>query len=59
MKYILIAITLAVLSGCGAARAMQTERDIEEAYQKGEITKKEYLELRIKFEDARSGSYNN
>lgn len=34
---------------------MQTERELEEAYQKGEITKKEYLEMRIQFEDARSG----
>jgi len=55
MKYLFILFALAVMSGCGAARAMQTERELEEAYQKGEITKKEYLEMRIQFEDARSG----
>ena len=46
-----------VFSGSGAARMVQTETDIEEAYQRGEITKKEYLELRIQFEKAVSG-YN-
>ena len=33
---------------------METEQAIEEAYRKGEISKKEYLKLRIKMTEAMS-----
>ena len=33
---------------------METEQAIEEAYRKGEISKREYLELRIKMTEAMS-----
>jgi len=54
MKYFFVLIALAILSSCnsGKRRTNDTIREIEQAYQKGEITKKEYIQFRIDAERA-------
>ena len=56
MKYFFITLSILILSSCGAARTMQTEKEIEEALKNGDITKKEYLQMRIELEKASSSS---
>jgi len=59
MKYekLLALFLISSLFGCtyGHRRIQQTEREIEQAYQDGQISKKEYLQMRIDFEKARTG----
>ena len=51
LPFILLFASCAVQRGI---RIIETEQGIEEAYRKGEISKREYLELRIKMTEAMS-----
>jgi hypothetical protein len=58
MKLSLFVLSIIFLfASCAVQRGlrnMETEQAIEEAYRNGEITKREYLELRIKMEQSMS-----
>jgi hypothetical protein len=56
MKLSLIVLSIIFLfascAGPTLRRQMKTEQAIEEAYRKGDISKKEYLDLRIRMEQS-------
>ena len=55
LTFTLLGCTFGSIGSLSHQRAKQTEQELEQAYESGDLTKKEYLQMRIDLERAKKG----